>query len=394
MMASRSATNSGVDAGEHLHDGGHHGVEAAAEQLLPPWRGPRSEVRLSMAGCCSHGSKMVRSTRIIPSYMRLVGVVCLVAKPEYRFSVHPAVERRQDQLVAGGVALVDGRQRGPGAPRDLAQLHRVVALGFEYLDDDVEDPVTLGGASSPASTPRCHANTPLPSVSNQVTVPSVTRVTVTQRSEDRWVLWTARSPSSPGWPADRAEATPCGWPPTAPHIIGVDICADIASNGYAMASRDELDETVALVEAEGGKMVGSVADVRDFHAVQGRARRGGGAVRSAGHRAGQCGHRRDGVSGADRSTRISNMWTDVLNVNLVGAYHTAKAAIPHLIAGGQGGSIVFTSSTAGLRGFGGLQGGGLGVRGVQARHRRADAHARQCACARRASGSTPCIRPR
>ena len=37
-----------------------------------------------------------------------------------------------------------------------------------------------------------------------------------------------------------------------------------------------------------------------------------------------------------------------------------KAAIPHLIAGGQGGSIVFTSSTAGLRGFGGLQGGGLG----------------------------------
>ena len=54
------------------------------------------------------------------------------------------------------------------------------------------------------------------------------------------------------------------------------------------------------------------------------------------------------------------MWTDVLNVNLVGAFHTAKAAIPHLIAGGQGGSIVFTSSTAGLRGFGGLQGGGLG----------------------------------
>ena len=52
-------------------------------------------------------------------------------------------------------------------------------------------------------------------------------------------------------------------------------------------------------------------------------------------------------------------WTDVLDVNLVGAFHTAKAAIPHLLAGGRGGSIVFTSSTAGLRGFGGLQGGGL-----------------------------------
>ena len=53
-------------------------------------------------------------------------------------------------------------------------------------------------------------------------------------------------------------------------------------------------------------------------------------------------------------------WTDVVDVNLVGAFHTAKAAIPHLIAGQRGGSIVFTSSTAGLKGFGGLQGGGLG----------------------------------
>ena len=47
-------------------------------------------------------------------------------------------------------------------------------------------------------------------------------------------------------------------------------------------------------------------------------------------------------------------------LNLVGAFHTAKAAIPHLIAGDRGGSIVFTSSTAGLKGFGGIQGGGLG----------------------------------
>src|SRR5436305_1374531 len=51
-------------------------------------------------------------------------------------------------------------------------------------------------------------------------------------------------------------------------IIGVDICADIASNAYPMASREELDETVALVEAKGRRMIGSVADVRDFHQVR------------------------------------------------------------------------------------------------------------------------------
>ncbi|UBV14441.1 MULTISPECIES: mycofactocin-coupled SDR family oxidoreductase [Mycolicibacterium] len=142
-------------------------------------------------------------------------------------------------------------------------------------------------------------------------------------------------------------------------IIGVDICADIASNPYPMASRDELDETVALVEAAGGKMLGSVADVRDFHAVKSALDAG---VEQFG--------RLDivlanaGVAPtAFREVSIEEdlqMWSDAVGVNLVGSFHTAKAAIPHLIAGGRGGSIVFTSSTAGLRGFGGMQGGGLG----------------------------------
>ncbi|OBB88775.1 mycofactocin-coupled SDR family oxidoreductase [Mycolicibacterium peregrinum] len=142
-------------------------------------------------------------------------------------------------------------------------------------------------------------------------------------------------------------------------IIGVDICADIASNPYPMASRDELDETIALVEAAGGKMLGSVADVRDFHAVKSALDAG---VEQFG--------RLDivlanaGVAPtAFREVTIEEdleMWTDAVGVNLVGSFHTAKAAIPHLIAGGRGGSIVFTSSTAGLRGFGGMQGGGLG----------------------------------
>ncbi|MBU9766838.1 NAD(P)-dependent oxidoreductase [Mycobacterium sp. TNTM28] len=142
-------------------------------------------------------------------------------------------------------------------------------------------------------------------------------------------------------------------------IIGVDICANIASNPYPMAGRNELDETVALVEAAGGKMLGSVADVRDFHAVKSALDAG---VEQFG--------RLDivlanaGVAPtAFREVTIEEdleMWSDAVGVNLVGSFHTAKAAIPHLIAGGRGGSIVFTSSTAGLRGFGGMQGGGLG----------------------------------
>lgn len=142
-------------------------------------------------------------------------------------------------------------------------------------------------------------------------------------------------------------------------IIGVDICADIDANGYPMATREQLDETIALVEAAGGKMLGSVADVRDFGALQAAVDAG---VEHFG--------RLDIVLAnagiaptAFREVSIEedlDMWTAVIDVNLVGSFHTAKATIPHLIAGGRGGAIVFTSSAAGLKGFGGSQGGGLG----------------------------------
>jgi len=41
------------------------------------------------------------------------------------------------------------------------------------------------------------------------------------------------------------------------------------------------------------------------------------------------------------------IWQDMIDINLTGAWHTAKAAIPHLRAGGRGGSMIFISSLAG-----------------------------------------------
>jgi SDR family mycofactocin-dependent oxidoreductase len=142
-------------------------------------------------------------------------------------------------------------------------------------------------------------------------------------------------------------------------IIGIDICADIPANHYPMASRAELDETIALVEQAGGKMVGTVADVRDFHQVRSAIDAG---VAHFG--------RLDIVLAnagiapvAFRELSIEEeleQWRAAVGVNLDGSYHVAWAAVPHLLSGERGGSIVFTSSTAGLRGFGGAQGGGLG----------------------------------
>ncbi len=41
----------------------------------------------------------------------------------------------------------------------------------------------------------------------------------------------------------------------------------------------------------------------------------------------------------------------MIDINLTGVWHTAKVAVPHLIAGGRGGTIVLTSSAAGIRAF-------------------------------------------
>ena len=103
-------------------------------------------------------------------------------------------------------------------------------------------------------------------------------------------------------------------------IIGVDICADIPSNGYPMARRDELDETIALVEQSGGKMLGSVADVRDFAALNTAL---GAGVERFGRLDIVCANA--GIATmAFRELTIEEeleQWTDVLDVNLVGAFH-------------------------------------------------------------------------
>ncbi|WP_216893025.1 mycofactocin-coupled SDR family oxidoreductase [Nocardia alni] len=142
-------------------------------------------------------------------------------------------------------------------------------------------------------------------------------------------------------------------------IIGVDICADIASINYPLATREELDETVALVEATGRRMLGTVADVRDFDQVRTAIDTG---VAEFGRLDIVCANAGIAPMSFEQAPIEQELaqWGDVIGVNLSGAFHVTRAAIPHLIAGGRGGAIVLTSSTAGLVGMGSVEGGGLG----------------------------------
>ena len=128
-------------------------------------------------------------------------------------------------------------------------------------------------------------------------------------------------------------------------IIAVDIAAQIASVPYPMATPQDLAQTVKEVEATGRRIVATVADVRDYDALKqalddGVAQLGRLDIVSA----------NAGIVSYDQAADLAEQtWRDVVDVDLTGAWHAAKAAIPHLRAGGRGGSIILTSSDLGLK---------------------------------------------
>jgi (+)-trans-carveol dehydrogenase len=128
-------------------------------------------------------------------------------------------------------------------------------------------------------------------------------------------------------------------------IIAIDICEAVPENGYAPATEEDLAETVRQVEALDRRIVATKADVRDFAQLKGAMDDG---VAQLGRLDIVCANA--GIAGTpNRAENIpDDEWTNMLDINLSGVWRTAKAAIPHLKEAGRGGSIILTSSDAGL----------------------------------------------
>ena len=130
-------------------------------------------------------------------------------------------------------------------------------------------------------------------------------------------------------------------------IITVDICEDVPLVPYAGATREDLAETVREVEALDRRIVATQADVRDYEELKGALDDG----------VAQLGGRLDivsanaGISGpmATAEELSGDAWRQMIDINLTGVWLTCKASIPHMIAAGNGGSIILTSSLAGLQ---------------------------------------------
>jgi SDR family mycofactocin-dependent oxidoreductase len=129
-------------------------------------------------------------------------------------------------------------------------------------------------------------------------------------------------------------------------IVAQDLCADIGSVPYPLATPDELAETKALVEAEGQKCLTAQGDVRDLaglRALVAQTKETFGRLDILIPNA--------GIMPALAPGDEDQGYYDAVDVMLNGVWNALRAAIPLMVEAGNGGSIVITSSTAGLSGL-------------------------------------------
>jgi SDR family mycofactocin-dependent oxidoreductase len=125
-------------------------------------------------------------------------------------------------------------------------------------------------------------------------------------------------------------------------IIGVDLCADIPDTGYPLATRADLDETVAMVETLDRRMVAGIGDVRDRESLQKVLDEG---LAELGHLDFVLANAGIMPTRGDHANEL-RAWHDTLDVVLTGVMHTVELTYPRLIAQGHGGAIVITGSMA------------------------------------------------
>jgi SDR family mycofactocin-dependent oxidoreductase len=130
-------------------------------------------------------------------------------------------------------------------------------------------------------------------------------------------------------------------------IIAVDIAGPVDSvKAYPMATEADLAETVKQVEALDRRIVAHKADVRDPQALKAALDDG---VAQLGKLDIVCANA--GIYQIHPALELDDAgWQETIDINLTGVWNTVKVSLPHLIAN-KGGSIILTSSVAGLKGL-------------------------------------------
>jgi SDR family mycofactocin-dependent oxidoreductase len=127
-------------------------------------------------------------------------------------------------------------------------------------------------------------------------------------------------------------------------IIAVDIVEQVPTAWCPTATADDLAETVKLVEELDRRIIARTADVRDLAALESVVAEG---IAEFGRLDTVCANA--GIVGSGVVWEFTeHQWQEMVDINLTGVWKTVKAAIPSMIELGNGGSIILTSSGAGL----------------------------------------------
>ena len=125
-------------------------------------------------------------------------------------------------------------------------------------------------------------------------------------------------------------------------IIAVDICQTIPTAPGPGPGPAELDVTIEAVESLGRRIRAAQLDVRDLEAMTAFVAKSAGEF-----------GRLDivlanaGIAGTAPTLEMDEeVWQTMMDINLTGVWKCLKASVPHIIAGGRGGSVVITSSLA------------------------------------------------
>ncbi|MBV8349823.1 MAG: mycofactocin-coupled SDR family oxidoreductase [Mycolicibacterium sp.] len=131
-------------------------------------------------------------------------------------------------------------------------------------------------------------------------------------------------------------------------VIAIDICKPIEGVQVPPATPEDLAETADLVKGHNRRIVNAEVDVRDYDAMKAAVDSG---VEQLGRLDIIVANAGIGNGGATLDKTSERDWTDMIDVNLGGVWKTVKAGVPHLLAGGRGGSIILTSSVGGLKAY-------------------------------------------
>jgi len=127
-------------------------------------------------------------------------------------------------------------------------------------------------------------------------------------------------------------------------IAVCDISQPVGTTHYPTATAQDLEETRRLVEALGRRCLAVDADVRDRTAMRAFVER---AHLEFGHI--DIVLANAGINSYATAWEMTDaQWDDLIGINLTGVWNTVQPCLRPMIDAGNGGSIVLTSSSAGL----------------------------------------------